>query len=74
MINLETANTHDCQLAIYRKGKDGSAYHVLLTARKDAGTYYCEGTTVFNNSGSEVNSAQDGFDANGPYSLVIIKG
>ena len=73
-VNLETANTHDCQLAIYRKGKDGSAYHVLLTARKDAGTYYCEGTTVFNNSGSEVNSAQDGFDANGPYSLVIIKG
>ena len=73
-VNLETVNTHDCQLAIYRKGKDGSAYHVLLTARKDAGTYYCEGTTVFNNSGSEVNSAQDGFDANGPYSLVIIKG
>lgn len=73
-INVETANTHDCQLAIYRKGKDGSAYHVLLTARKDKGTYYCEGETVFNNSSAEITSDIDGFDAKGPYSLVIIKG
>lgn len=75
--DMNTWNTDNSStgIGIYRKGKDGSAYVILINGRSDSYTMPCGSQTslIFNNSSITPSFISDGGYTLDKYNLVIYK-
>ena len=72
-LNFWSTESNTTGLAMYRKGKDGRDYHILVNGRSSHHTIPCgQHSTIFTNSSTKATWTSSGYNLS-QYNLIIVR-